>query len=413
MNPICLRLVCGLLLTAHLVIAREIPIVPPAQAGLSAAKLAAITPFMERQVADQKIAGGVIIVEHHGQIGFFQAYGRQSLDAPTPMATNTLFRIYSMSKAITTAGALRLVDAGQIKLSDPITRYLPALTNQQVATPQGLRPPTRPITIEDLLLHDSGLTYGDGPAALKEAYNRVKPLEAANLAEMVDRLSQVPLAFDPGTDWGYGVNIDVLGRIIEVVSGEPLDVYLQKHFFTPLDMPDTFFQVPPEKAHRLAGIYTRTNGALKELATPAEGRYLQKVTLFSGGGGLVSTAHDYLRFLTMIRNGGELDGQRYLAAKTVRQMSRNRLPTTAYPIHFGQELRYGTGFGLGFAVVSQVTDWDPQAHRGEFGWDGAASTHYWISPKDDLIVITLEQIKPYEWDTERVVKSLIYEAIER
>jgi CubicO group peptidase (beta-lactamase class C family) len=393
-------------------IAREIPQVTPAEAGLSETKLAEVDRFMEQAVADQKIAGGIIIVSHGGKIGFFHTYGLMDREAKKPMSRDTIFRIYSMSKAITTAGALTLHDAGKIGLDDPVLKYIPSFANLKVATTNGLRAPTRPVTLRDLMLHTSGLTYGAGPDALKEAFSRLKPMESTNLAEMAEKLSQVPLAFDPGTDWAYGVGIDVLGRVIEVVSGQSLDTFLDKTIFKPLDMTDTAFTVPPEKIDRFAANYSRTNG-LKVIDAPAESKYAQPVTFFSGGGGLVGTARDYMRFLAMIERGGTLDGQRVLRAGTVKLMTSNQLPEKAFPIYFGKEKRYGTGFGLGFSVRTEITTWDPAGHPGEYGWGGAASTHYWASPKDKLIVITFEQIMPYQWDTEFGVKKVIYEAVKK
>ncbi len=393
--------------------AREIPQVTPAKAGLSETKLAEVDQFMEQQVADQKIAGGVIIISHDGQIGFFHAYGLMDREARKPMAPDTIFRIYYMSKAITTTAALTLYDAGKLGLDDPVSKYITSFTNVMVATTNGLRPPTRPMTVRDLMLHISGLTYGDGPDALKEAFKRLKPLESTNLAEMTDKLSQVPLAFDPGTDWNYGTGIDVLGRVIEVVSGKNLDVFLNETIFKPLDMKDTGFSVPPEKISRFAVNYSRSADGLKLTNSIPEVKYTLSNTFHSGGGGLVSTARDYMRFLTMIERGGTLDGHRILSSKTVKLMTNNQLPAAAFPIHFGKEKRYGTGFGFGFNVRTEITSWDPAGHIGEYGWGGAASTHYWASPKDKLIVITLEQITPYEWDTEFGVKRIIYDAIEK
>ena len=392
--------------------AREIPVVAPAKAGLSETKLAEVDQFMEREVAEQKLAGGIVMVSHEGKIGFFHAYGLMDREAQKPMSADTIFRIYSMSKAITTTAALNLYDAGKIGLDDPVSKYIPSFANLMVATTNGLCPVSRPMTIRDLMLHTSGLTYGGGPKALQGAYSRLKPMESTNLAEMAEKLSQVPLAFDPGTDWNYGVGIDVLGRVIEVVSGKSLDEFLAQTIFQPLDMKDTGFSVPPEKLDRFAANYSRTNG-LKVIDAPAESKFAKKVTLFSGGGGLVSTARDYMRFLAMIEHGGTLDGHRILRSKTVKLMSVNLLSKTAFPIHFGKEKRFGTGFGLGFAVCTEVTSWDPSAHVGEYGWDGAASTHYWVSPADKLIAVTLEQIMPYEWDTERGVKKIIYDAIQK
>src|SRR5882724_2214001 len=408
----------GLLLLTLKLSASEIPVVTPAKAGLSESKLTEVDRFMERQVAEQKLAGGIVMVAHGGKIGFFRAYGLQDREAQKPMSADTIFRIYSMSKAVTTAAALTLCDQGKLGLDDPVSKYIPSFTNLMVAAANGLRPPSRPVTIRDLMLHISGLSYGGDPgwipafpAAVNEAWARLKPTESTNLAEMVEKVSEAPLPFDPGTDWTYGVGIDMLGRVIEVISGENLDAFLARVVFRPLDMKDTGFSVPPEKLSRFAVIYSRANGALNPIDAPAESKFAGPVTYFSGGGGLVSTARDYMRFLMIIQNGGELDGHRVLRAKTVKLMSSNLLPEQAFPIHFGNEKRFGTGFGLGFAVCAKVTEWDPAAHVGEFGWDGAASTHYWISPADKLIVITLEQIMPYEWDTERGIKKIIYDAI--
>jgi len=393
--------------------AREIPQVTPAEAGLSETKLAGVDQFMEKAVADQKIAGGAVIISHDGKIGFFHTYGLMDREAKKSMAPDTIFRIYSMSKAITTAAALTLYDAGKLGLDDPVSKYIPSFANVMVATTNGLRAPTRAVTIRDLMLHTSGLTYGDGPAALKKAYAQLKPLESTNLAEMAEKLSQVPLAFDPGTDWTYGTGIDVLGRVIEIVSGKNLDEFLAETIFKPLDMTDTAFSVPPEKLGRFAANYTRTNATLKVIDARAESKYTKPATLFSGGGGLVSTARDYLRFLAMIERGGTLDGHRILHDQTVKLMTSNQLPEQAFPIYFGKEKHHGTGYGLGFSVRTEITDWDPSGHAGEYGWGGAASTHYWTSPADKLIVVTFEQIMPYESDTEFGTKKIIYDAVKR
>jgi CubicO group peptidase (beta-lactamase class C family) len=393
--------------------AGEIPVVPAAEAGLSEAKLADVDKFMEHQIADKKIAGGIVIVSHDGKIGFFHAYGQMDIEANQPTRPDTIFRIYSMTKAITTAAALTLIEAGKIGVDDPVAKYIPSFADLKVASSGGLRAPKRPMTVRDLMLHTAGLTYGAGPDALKEAYDRLKPLQSTDLKEMTDKLAQAPLAFDPGTDWTYSVSIDVLGRVIEIVSGETLDVFLQKTIFEPLDMPDTAFNVPSEKLTRFAANYSRSSGGLKVVDVPAKSTYAKKVTFFSGGGGLVSTARDYMRFLTMIQNGGELDGRRILRPATVALMTTNQLPKEAFPIHFDKAARPGTGFGYGFSVRTENTSWDPAGRLGEYGWGGAASTHYWLSPADKLIVITLEQIMPYQWDTEFGVKKIIYDSINK
>jgi CubicO group peptidase (beta-lactamase class C family) len=392
--------------------AKEIPQVTPAKAGLNEAKLSEVDQFMQRAVADQKMSGGIVMISHNGKIGFFHKYGFMDYEAKKPMAPDTIFRIYSMSKAITTAAALTLYDNGQLGLDDPVSKYIPSFANLKVAAPEGLRAPKRAMTVRDLMLHTAGLSYGSGPEAHKEAYNRLKPLESKDLAEMVEKLSQAPLAFDPGTDWLYGVSTDVLGRVIEVASGERLDVFLEKTIFKPLDMVDTAFYVPAAKRDRFAVNYRRSAEGLQPIDRGTFS-YGESTTFFSGGGGLVGTARDYMRFLAMIERGGALDGKRVLKAKTVKLMTTNQLPHEAFPIYFGAEKRPGTGFGLGFSVRTEITTWDPAGHAGEYGWGGAASTHYWSSPKDKLIVITLEQIMPYQWDTELGVKKTIYDAIKK
>jgi CubicO group peptidase (beta-lactamase class C family) len=393
--------------------AREIPTVEPAAVGLSVEKLGEVDRVMERLVTNQKIAGGIVVVARDGKIAFLHSYGLMDREAKKEMKPDTIFRIYSMSKAITTAGALTLVDAGKLGLDDPVSKYIPVFADLKVAAPEGLRAPARAMTIRDLMRHTAGFTYGSGPDALKEAYNRLKPMESANLAEVADKLAQVPLAYDPGSDWIYSVAIDVLGRVIEVVSGQGLDVFLPRTIFEPLDMPDTAFNVPAEKLSRFAANYSRSTNGLKVIDAPAESKYAKTVTFFSGGGGLVSTARDYVRFLAMIEHGGELDGRRILKADTVKLMTSNQLPEKAFPIHFDKEVRHGTGFGLGFSVRTANTQWDPAGRVGEYGWGGAASTHYWVSPADHLIVVTLEQIMPYTFDTEFAVKRIIYDAVQK
>lgn len=385
----------------------------PSQAGLSEVKLAEVDQFMERQVTDKKIAGGIVMVSHGGKIGFFHAYGQMDLEAQKSMELDTIFRLYSMTKAITTAAALNLHDAGKIGLDDPVSKFIPSFANLKVAAADGLRDPTRAMTVRDLMLHTSGLTYGAGPDATKEAYKRLEPMKSANLAEMAEKFSQVPLAFDPGTDWTYSAATDVLGRVIEVASGENLNVFLRKTIFEPLDMRDTGFSVPTAKLPRFAANYSRSPEGLKVLDAPATSNYAKQVTFFSGGGGLVGTARDYMRFLTMIQNGGELDGHRVLRAETVKLMTSNQLPEKAYPIHFGEQIRHGIGFGLGFSVRTKESTWDAAGRVGEYGWGGAASTHYWSSPADQLIVVTLEQIMPYQADTEFGIKKLLYEAVQK
>ena len=236
------------------------------------------------------------------------------------------------------------------------------------------------------------------------------------LEQMQKKLGGLPVLFEPGTDWRYGISIDVLGRVIEVASGMPLDQFLQERFFTPLDMRDTGFFVDPKQVERFASLYTSDGKGHLEVKAPdgEDSDYLNRPAFLSAGGGLVSTARDYVRFLMMIANEGEFQGKQYLKPETVALMTSNQLSKDVGWIKFGAEVRTGVGFGFGFCVRDEMSDWDPQGHVGEYGWGGAASTHYWVSPADDdLIVVTLEQVMPYSFMTEFKLKGLIYDAIEK
>jgi len=272
------------------------------------------------------------------------------------------------------------------------------------------------MTVRDLMRHTSGLSYGFvGNSAVEKRYKKDKPIDrAGDLPTMITKLSGIPLAFEPGTKWQYSVSIDVLGRLVEIWSGNKFENFLAERICKPLDMKDTAFDVPKGKVDRFTANYAPNgSGELRLIDDPAKSRYLTPAGLASGGGGLVSTARDYLRFLQMVLNGGELHGTRILKKKTVRLMTQNQLPKKIMPIRIGPIPRVGVGFGLGFSTRVSMGPWDPGGRVGEFGWGGAASTHYWVSPKDELVVVTMEQIMPYSFMTEWAVKKLIYDAIEK
>jgi CubicO group peptidase (beta-lactamase class C family) len=324
-----------------------------------------------------------------------------NLEADKPMRADAIFRIYSMTKAIATAAALTLVEEGKLGLDDPVGKWVAELKDLKVKTPEGPRDPARPPTVKDLMLHIAGFTYGE----------HAKALESKDLDEMGAKLAKIPLAYDPGKDWQYSISIDVLGLVIERASGTKLDRFLEERIFKPLDMKDTGFWVPSEKLDRFAANYNHSADALKRIDDPS--KYAKPATFFSGGGGLVSTARDYIRFLLMVEGGGTLDAKRLLKEETVRLMTTNQLPKEAFPIRFGKQIRHGTGFGLGFSVRTAETEWDPKARLGEYGWGGAASTHYWTSPKDRVIVVTMEQTMPYSPDVEFAIKGLVYDALSK
>ncbi len=397
-------------------VAGELPVAKPEEVGLSAAGLAKVDAAIESLLKEKKLAGAIVMIARHGKIAHLKSQGFMDLESGKPMRDDAVVRIYSMTKAIATVGALILCDEGKLGLNDPVSKYVPELKGCQVHGKDGSFTPEKEMTVQDLMLHTAGLSYGaSGNEISDRKFRELKVLDAdADLAAMTTKLGKVPLVFAPGTDWMYGVSIDVLGRVIEVASGQPLDEFLQARLFKPLDMKDTGFYVPAEKVDRFASNYNsdgKGNLTLKESAQASE--YLKRRKLLSAGGGLVSTARDYMRFLVMISRGGELDGVRILKSESVTLMTTNQLSEKIGWIKFGTSVREGVGFGLGFSVRSKMSDWDPQGRVGEYGWGGAASTHYWTSPKDDLIVITLEQTMPYSFLTEFAVKGLIYDAIQK
>ena len=401
-------------LTFSIAAAGELAVVNPEAAGMSSERLAKVDAVMDNMVTEKKLAGVVVMIVRHGKVVHLKSHGQMDIELKKPMRDEAIFRIYSMTKAITTAAALILCDDDKLKLDDPVSKHLPELKGCAVVGKDGPITPAREMTVRDLMLHTAGFTYGSsGVDASDKKYRELNVMDFnSTLAQMTEKLGQVPLVYAPGTDWMYSVSIDVLGRVVEVAANQPLDEFFQKRIFTPLDMKDTGFHVPADKIERFAANYNsdgKGNLTLKDAAAGSE--YLKNRKLFSGGGGLVSTARDYMRFLVMVSRGGELGGTRLLKESTVQLMTTNQLPESVGWIKFGGQLREGVGFGLGFSVRTKMSDWDPTGRAGEYGWGGAASTHYWTSPKDDLIVVTLEQTMPYSFLTEFAVKGPIYDAI--
>ena len=387
--------------------AKDIPLNRPESVGMSSTKLAQAKAITQRLVDEKQIAGAVTLVARRGKIVQFHATGVRDADSGKPMQRDTIFRIYSMSKAITTAAAMQLWEAGKFKLDDPVSKFIPEFKDLRLENGDL---PQREMTVRDLMRHTSGLSYGFLGA---QDYRQAKIGDRDHtLAEDITALSKLPLRCEPGTKFIYSVSTDVLGRLIEILSGEVFDDYLAKSLFRPLGMPDTGFFVPAEKADRFAASHRMGRGGkLKVADAAASSHFLTRPTFLSGGGGLVSTTGDYFRFCQAILNGGELEGSRILKEETVAMMTQNQMPESAMPIGIG-EARSGFGFGLGFSVVVEQSGWDPGARIGEFGWGGAASTHYWMSPKDELLVITMRQFMPYQRTLEQQLKKVIYGSLE-
>lgn len=387
--------------------------VKPESIGLDSKKLQRVGTKMNDLIANEKLVGGIVMVARRGKVAHFGTYGLRDREKNLPMEKDTIFRIYSMTKAITSVAALMLEEDGKLNLNNSISKYFPSLKEMKVLGRSGLVDPKREVTVADLLRHTSGLTYGwSSQKEIREAHRDAGVLDRdKKLIPMVHGMSKVPLVFHPGSDWVYGCSTDVLGGVVEVASGMPFDQFLKVRILEPLKMNDTDFYVPAAKAERLAANYNYKDEKLTLKDDPKTSRFLENPTFKSGGGGLCSTASDYMRFLLMIANGGKFEGKRYLKKKSVKLMTTNQVAKEAGWVTFGDEVREGVGYGHGFSVRVKMSDWDPDGRVGEYGWGGAASTHYWISPKDDLVVLTLEQVMPYTFNTEWALKGLIYDAL--
>jgi len=410
-------LIFSLALTCLPATAKDLPVVQPEKVGLSSSKLEKVDKVVEGLVASNRIAGATVIILRHGRVAYFKAFGEMDRERKKPMQKDTIFRIYSMTKAIVTAGAMMLWEEKKFGLDDPLSMHLPEYKNPRVWTKDGVVPARQEVTPRDLMRHTAGMVYGHFGGtpvhrATEKAIGFKNGFPMETLATSSKKFGAVPLLFHPGDDWVYGVSIDVLGRLIEVKSGLPLDRFLKERIFKPLDMKDTGFFVPTSKIDRFASNYTTDGKGQLTLRDDArKSPYLRNPVFLSGGGGLVSTTRDYARFLQLIANGGRLNKTRLLKKKTVAMMIRNHVPAKAMPIAFGEQERHGIGFGLGFAVRTATSTWDSSGRLGEYGWGGAASTHYWTSPKDKLVVVTMEQTMPYDFLLEFALKGVIYDAI--
>ena len=393
-----------------------LPLAGPDGAGLSADGLARIRPAMQAYVDDGRAAGVMTLVARRGQVAHWDAVGLRDLEAGDPLEPDDIFRIYSMTKPITSVATMMLVEEGKASLDEPVATFIPEFADVTVLAPGGERvAPERPITIEHLLTHTSGLTYGFfGDEAVDRLYNESDFFNRAEGLDDFARLAaELPLLASPGDRWNYSISTDILGRVVEVASGQPLDAFFRARIFDPLGMDDTAFVVPADKRGRFTGHYAVQDGALALVDSPLEGEYTQAPPWLSGGGGLTSTASDYIRFAQMLLQDGQLGDTRLLAPETVRMMRSNRLPEALVPIQLGTYLSPGYGFGLGFAVVVDAAASPEPDNDGVFRWAGAANTFFWIDPQAELIGMVWTQINPFAaYDLEREFQTLVYEALE-
>ncbi len=395
----------------------------PAEVGLSQCALDRIPPHFNRYVDEGKLPGYLVMVARRGQIAYLHHYGFADVERQTRLSEETIFRIYSMTKPITSVALLQLYEQGHFQLDNPVSRFIPAFKDLDVYAGQSTNgglyttAPEREMTIRDLFTHTSGLTYGNNAAHPVEALYQERKIREGSLAELVDKLSTMPLLFSPGTQWNYSLATDVLGYLVEVISGQTLDDYFAEHIFAPLGMVDTGFHVPAEKAHRLAANYGPQEGKLRLIDDPTTSPYLQPPVRLSGGGGLVSTYADYWRFAQMLLNKGELDGVRILGRKTVELMTANHLPNNGdlasmgVPV-FSETTYRGIGFGLGVSVMLNPAQAQILGSPGEYAWGGAASTAFWVDPVEEQIVIFLTQLMPSStYPIRRELRVLTYGAI--
>jgi len=398
-----------------------LPVAEPAKVNMSAEKLEEVPAALQALVDDGKIAGAVVAVARAGNLVLHGAVGFADREDEKPMTTDSVVRIYSMSKPITSVGVMMLVEQGKVGLDDPVSKYIPELANPKVYVggeggEAEFEPAEREITVRDLLRHTSGYTYGFfGDTYVDKQYRKSAILfPITDLETTVAKIGKLPLLHQPGTHFNYSVSTDVLGRLIEVVSGQSLDQYFAEQIFIPLEMNDTGFFVKEENSDRLVNNYrlAKDNKTIEIEDNADDSRYLKRPTLLSGGGGLVSTSGDYIRFCQRILNQGALEGTRLLQPKTVEQMLTNQLPESAPDVVMQGFRRKGVGFGLGFSTVYAETFASSPVPLGESGWGGAASTHFWLSPKHNLAVVVLTQRMPFSFQAEAVVKPIVYEAIE-
>ena len=396
--------------------AAGLPTTSPDAVGMSADGLARIEPAVQAYVDDGRVAGVMTMVARRGHVVHWAATGMRDLAAGDLLEPDDIFRIYSMTKPITSVGVMSLVEAGAIALDDPVSKFIPAFAHATVLDDEGERvAPGGPITIEHLLTHTSGLTYGFfGDSPVDRLYNESGFFaQSEGLDDFARRVAELPLLASPGERWNYGVSTDILGRIVEVASGQSFDAFLRERILDPLGMDDTGFVVPAEKHSRFTANYQRSDDALQMIDSPEDGQYTRPPAWLSGGGGLASTASDYIRFAQMLLEDGALGDVRILAPETVAMMRSNRIPDALVPIQLGTYLSPGYGFGLGFAVAVDAEATPEPDNNGVFRWAGAANTFFWIDPEAELIGMVWTQFQPFTaYDLEREFQTLVYEAIE-
>jgi CubicO group peptidase (beta-lactamase class C family) len=397
----------------------------PEEVGFLSTRLKRLSDRLNEGVKKGEIPGAVVLIARNGKIVMFDAFGFRDREAKAPMTTDAIFRIASMTKPIVSVAAMMLVEEGKLSLAEPVSKYIPAFTETKVATQrknpdgtveQGLEPQIRPMTIQDLMRHTSGLTYGAaGGNPVKQSYVEMKVMDPNQTNEqMAEKLSKLALLYQPGTHWEYSMSTDVLGRVIEVASGMTLDKFIEERITKPLRLGDTAFDVPADKKDR--GAKPQKEGPKNEV--PAIPDVTLKTTWKSGGGGMVSTAADYARFLQMFANGGQLDGVRIISRKTIDLMTADQLPPD---IVMGADMwrlgpeepsgRMGQGFGLGFAVRNEQGRNPLPGSPNDYYWTGAWGTYFWHDPRERMYVIFMMQSPAARVQYQYLMRDLVYQAL--
>ena len=404
----------------------SLKVVSPESVGLDSKVIGNIRDYLKEQYVEPgKYLGTLTLVARKGEIAYLDALGFMDRENKKAMQEDAIFSIYSMSKPITSIALMQLYEKSLFRLDDPIHWHIPSWRNLRVYE-SGLYPnfltsrPKRHMTIRDLLSHMSGLTYDFMLRTnVDAAYRKTKLQATGDLQAMIDTLAQLPLEFSPGDQWNYSVSTDVCGYLVEHFSGMKLDKYFQKHIFDPLGMQDTGFSCAKEKVDRLASLYEQHPKKGPVLVDPggAKTARVKKRKMLSGGGGLLSTMSDYYRFCSMLLNQGELDGTRIIGRKTLAMMASNHLPdnkdlTEMSQSAFSETTYQGVGFGLGFSVILDPVKTQSLTDEGEYGWGGAASTVFWVNPKEEMVVIFLTQLLPSStYQVRRELRSLVYSSL--
>jgi CubicO group peptidase (beta-lactamase class C family) len=401
-----------------------LPETKPEFIGFSAERLKRFDEGMQSMVDSRQLAGIVTIAARHGRIIHQKAYGLQDIASARPMQKDTIFRIYSMTKPITGVAMMILFEEGKWKPSDPIAKYIPEFAGLKVYVGQDadgkpmLEAPAHTPTMGELMSHTAGFTYGSfGDTPVDKLYQKSHPLQAGSPGEFIKRLADLPLVYQPGESWVYSVAVDVQGYLVEKLSGKPFPEFLRDRIFSPLGMNDTAFFVPEHKLNRLASVYTTDAKSPTLTAVPHDAGVSKEPGLPSGGGGLYSTAGDYIRFAQMLLNGGQLGGVRILSPSTVQLMRSNHLPDRLMTGKFGiglYTMQEGLGFGYDFAVFDDPVKIGSTAGRGTYLWDGVAGTWFWIDPTNDLVFVGMIQrmmTAPGAPNMEDLSRTLLYQAL--